>query len=300
MPAEGDRHLLVAGRDDRGRDRERVALEPDVELEPVAGTGRRRAGRRGGRSRARASATRGVVVARVEHVPVLGGARARRGSAGRARRRGRRRASRSIVDRAARGDVAPVAQPVRPRVQQREAERLARPAPGVEPAALDEQLLAAMRRASSRSSRRAGTNVARSSPAASTTASSWPAGCAPAWPRGSLRDRLAVDARRSRDVRARLRAARCASSPASRIACCSSSPPSSRASGAAAGCGSTRPRRRADRRRGLRGRARRRARTPRPRPPATRALGPADVARRRAGARRRASRSRRCSPTAAG
>ena len=78
----------------------------------------------------------------------------------------------------------------------------------------------------------AGTNVASSSPAASTTASSWPCG---------VRSSVATP----RSLRARQRAVRpaststgrapCASSPASRTACCCSSPPSWRASGAARG-----------------------------------------------------------------
>jgi hypothetical protein len=48
------------------------------------------------------------------------------------------------LDGASGGHVAPVAQPVRPRVQQRQPERPAGAAPRVHPAALNQQLLAAV------------------------------------------------------------------------------------------------------------------------------------------------------------
>jgi hypothetical protein len=143
VPAERERHLVVAGRLHGGGDRERVAGQAQLQLEPVLERedGQPVVAAAVVERRSQPCAT--AVGARVGHVPVL--------------RRRERAVDRQLVlvgahdsaravdlDRSPGGDVAPVAQPVRPRVQQREPERPARAAPPVEAASLHEQLLAAM------------------------------------------------------------------------------------------------------------------------------------------------------------
>ena len=109
----------------------------------------------------------------------------------------------------------------------------------------------------------AGTKLARSSSPTSTTA------------RAGRADAL-QGGHECRQAHARVAhwRVRCASSPARRTGCCSSWPPSSRAAAGARAAAEPGRGRGPDRRRGLRGRARRAAPTPRPRPGGYAALGP--------------------------
>ena len=206
MPAERQRHRLVARRlDASSRSCSASPAEPQLELEPVrerehrqpvvaAAVVERR--RRATRCRSSAPASSTSQSSAAASAPWIG----RPFSSART-------IPRAAVDRhrAAGGRVAPVAQAVRPRVQERQPERAAGAAPGVEPAALDEQLLAAVLQRAADHPRARGRTPRAGRRRRATTASSCPSG---------MRSSVAIA--RSLRVRAGLRSRCCAAAPTRR------------------------------------------------------------------------------------